>query len=49
MFVYIEELTHYFWRISDETIVKHKVIKIMQSLIPDFSVDSVKGWGLDGL
>lgn len=49
MFVYVEELTHYFWRISDETIVKHKVVEIMQDLVPAFSIDAVKGWGLNGL
>lgn len=49
MFVYIEELAHYFWRISDETIIKHKVVEIMQDLAPDFSIDIPKGWGLNGL
>ena len=49
MFVYIEELAHYFLRISDETKIKYKVIEIMKELIPSFSINDVKGWGLNGL
>ena len=49
LFVFIEELVHYFWRISDETIVKYKVTEIMQTIVADFTIEIAKGWGLYGL
>lgn len=49
MFVYIEELTHYFWRIYDETIVKYKVVEILNDVVPDLSIEDLKGCGLNGI
>lgn len=49
MFVYIEELAHYFLRIYDETAIKYKVEDVMKYILPDFKLDDVKGWGLNGL
>lgn len=49
MFVYVEELTHYFWRIYDETIVKYKVVEILNDVVPNLSIDDLKGCGLNGI
>lgn len=49
LFVFIEELTHYFWRIYDETDVKYKIVEIINHIVPDLTIDIVKGWGLNGL
>jgi hypothetical protein len=49
MFVYIEELTHFFWRIYDETIVKYKVVEILNDVVPNLSIDDLKGCGLNGV
>lgn len=49
LFVYIEELAHYFLRISDETIIKYKVAEIMRYIMPDFTDEEMKSWGLNGL
>lgn len=49
MFVYIEELTHYFWRIYDETIVKYKVVEILNDVVPNLSIEDLKGCGLNGI
>ena len=40
---------HYFWRISDEKIVKYKVAEIMKYVIANFELDDLKGYGLNGL
>lgn len=49
LFVYFEELVHYFWRIYDETDVKYKVTDLMKDIVNDFTIDTAKGWGLYGL
>ena len=49
MFVYVEELTHYFWRIYDETIVKYKVVEILNDVAPNLSIEDLKGCGLNGI
>lgn len=49
IFVYIEELVHYFWRIYDETQVKYKIVDIIKDIVPDFTIEIAKGWGLNGL
>lgn len=49
LFVYIEELAHYLLRISNETFVKYKVSEIMRYIVPDFQMEDVKGYGLNGL
>lgn len=49
LFVYIEELAHYFWRIYDETEIKYKVVEIMNYIVPGLTIEDVKGWGLNGL
>lgn len=49
MFVYIEELAHYFWRIYDETAVKYKVVEILNDIVPNLSIEDLKGCGLNGI
>lgn len=49
LFVYIEELAHYFLRISDETIIKYKVAEILRYVLPSFTDEEMKSWGLNGL
>lgn len=49
LFVFIEELAHYFLRIYDETVMKYKVEEIMKYISPDFTLDELKGFGLNGL
>lgn len=49
VFVFVEELAHYFLRISDETVIKYKVTEILNYFLPDFTIEEVKGWGLNGL
>lgn len=49
MFVFIEELTHYFWRIYDETKVKYKVVEILNDVVPNLTIDDLKGCGLNGI
>lgn len=48
-FVFLEELVHYFWRISDETLVKHKIAEIMQYVFPEFTLDDLRRYKLNGL
>lgn len=43
LFVYIEELLHYFLRIYDETLIKHKVGEVIRYMIPDFDENDMKG------
>ena len=47
LFIFIEELVHYFLRISDETIVKHRVAEIMRYVAPSFNLTQTRGWGLN--
>ena len=49
LFVFIEELAHYFWREYDETAVKYKVVEIINHSVPNLTIEDVKGWGLNGL
>lgn len=49
LFVFIEELAHYFWRIYDETAIKYKIVEIINYIVPNLTIDDVKGWGLNGL
>lgn len=49
LFVFIEELAHYFLRISDETIIKYRVAEILRYILPSFTDDEMKNWGLNGL
>lgn len=49
-FVFIEEMAHHYWHISDETIVKNKVEEIMQQMYSNFSLDYMRErWNLNGL
>ena len=49
LLVFIEEMAHYFLRIYDETIIKYKVEEIMRYISPNFTLDELKGFGLNGL
>jgi hypothetical protein len=49
LFVFIEELAHYYWRMYDETEIKYKVVEIINYIVPSLKIDDVKGWGLNGL
>ena len=50
LFAFVEEMAHYYWRISDETVVKYKVEKIIQQLYPEFTLDYMRErWNLNGL
>lgn len=46
MFMYVEELTHYFWRIYDENEVKYKVTEILRNIFPKLTVEKMKEVGL---
>lgn len=49
LFVFIEELAHYFLSISDETIIKYRVADILRYILPNFTDEEMKKWGLNGL
>jgi len=49
LFFFIEELAHYFLRISNETIIKYKVSEILRYILPSFTDEEMKTWGLNGL
>lgn len=49
LFVFVEELAHYYWRMYDETAIKYKVVEIINYIIPNLTINDVKGWGLNGL
>lgn len=49
LLVFVEEMAHYFLRIYDETIIKYKVEEIMRYISPNFTLDELKGFGLNGL
>lgn len=42
LFVYVEELTHYFWRIYNEDEVKYKVVEILHDIFPKLTVEKMK-------
>lgn len=46
---FVEELVHHYWRIEDETMVKYKVLEIVQKIDPKIDIDMLKGWGVNGL
>lgn len=49
-FAFIEEMTHHYWHISDERLVKYKVEEIFQIIDPEFTLDYMrKRWKLNGL
>lgn len=39
--IFLEELAHHFWNIEDEIIVKHKVLEIMQNIIPELRMEDI--------
>jgi len=47
--IFTEELTHYYWRIFDEKIVKYKVVEILNDMYPKLTVEALKACGLNGL
>lgn len=47
--IFAEELTHYYWRILDEKIVKYKVVEILKDMYPQLTVEKLKAYGLKGL
>lgn len=47
LFTFVEELVHHFWRISNETDAKMKTLKILQRADPSFTIDIIKGWGVN--
>lgn len=49
LFTFIEEMTHHFWNIEDETLVKYKVVEIIQQEYKDFTIETAKGWHIYGL
>lgn len=48
LFVFIEEMAHHFWSIEDETLVKHKVVEILQQEYKNFTIDIAKEWFING-
>lgn len=50
MFIFLEEMVHYFWQSSDEAFVKNKVVEIMKIIIPNFSLNYMtERWSLNGI
>lgn len=50
MFIFLEEMVHFFWRSADELFVKNKVVEIMKILIPDFNMEYMTDrWKLNGI
>lgn len=47
--IFAEELTHYYWRIFDEKIVKYKVVEILNDMYPNLTIETLKEYGLNGL
>lgn len=39
--IFLEELTHHFWNIEDEIIVKHKVLEIMRNFLPELRMEDI--------
>lgn len=48
-FCFIEELVHHYWRIENETDVKYKTLEIIQRIDKKITVETLKGWGVNGL
>lgn len=50
MSIYLEELCHYYFNISDEIEVKHKVYEIMKNFNPNFTFEEyLKSIGMEGM
>lgn len=49
LFMFIEELTHHFWNIENEVIVKYKVIEIINRYDKNINMETVKGWEVYGV
>ena len=50
LFTFVEEMAHYYWHISNETLVKYKVEEIIQQVHPEFTLDYMRErWNLNGL
>lgn len=50
LFTFVEEMAHYYWRTSDEILVKYKVEEIIQQILPAFTLDYMRErWNLYGL
>jgi len=47
--IFAEELVHYYWRIFDETIVKYKVVEILNDMYPKLTIEMLKNLGMNGL
>ena len=47
--IFAEELVHYYWRIFDETIVKYKVVEILNDIYPKLTIEMLKNLGMNGL
>ena len=47
LFVYVEDLTHYFWRIYDENEVKYKVVEILHDIFPKLTVEKMKEYNIE--
>lgn len=47
--IFAEELTHYYWKIFDETIVKYKVVEILNDMYPELTIEMLKKYGMNGL
>lgn len=47
--IFAEELVHYYWRIFDETFVKHKIVEILNDMYPKLTIDVLKKLGMNGL
>lgn len=39
--ILLEELTHHFFNITDEIMVKHKVLEIMRNLCPELNMEDI--------
>lgn len=49
IFTFIEELAHYFLREYNETVIKYKVEEIMRYIYPDFKLEGLARFKLNGL
>ena len=46
---FIEELAHHYWRIEDETVIKHKVVEIASNVTDSITIEFLKEYGVNGL
>lgn len=46
---FAEELVHYYWKIFNETTVKHKIVEILNDIYPQLTIDMLKKLGMNGL